>query len=55
MQWGLIPIRFDFTDDMESNLIRTFSLLKARKMIKHGDLIIVVSDMLQSVQVVSVP
>eukprot|EP00249_Psilotum_nudum_P014971 c25098_g1_i1 orf=484-2454(-) len=59
LQWGLIPFSLDFSDDMESNLRRTFSLLKARGMMKTGDLIIAVSDvipdtqsdMLQSIQV----
>ncbi|OMO78363.1 Pyruvate kinase [Corchorus capsularis] len=55
LQWGLIPFRLDFSDDMESNLNRTFSLLRAKGMIKSGDLIIVVSDILQSVQAIKVP
>ncbi|RVX21786.1 Pyruvate kinase isozyme A, chloroplastic [Vitis vinifera] len=55
LQWGLIPFRLSFSDDMESNLNRTFSLLKARGMIKSGDLVIAVSDMLQSIQVMNVP
>ncbi|XVE65931.1 hypothetical protein DITRI_Ditri08aG0039400 [Diplodiscus trichospermus] len=55
LQWGLIPFRLSFTDDMESNLSKTFSLLKARGMIKSGDLVIAVSDMLQSIQVMNVP
>lgn len=55
LHWGLIPFCLSFTNDMESNLDRSFSLLKARGMIKSGDLIISVSDMLQSVQVVNVP
>ncbi|XP_058105436.1 pyruvate kinase isozyme A, chloroplastic [Magnolia sinica] len=55
LQWGLIPFRLSFSDDMENNLNRTFSLLKARGMIKSGDLVIAVSDMLQSIQVVNVP
>ncbi|CAM8887439.1 unnamed protein product [Rhodiola kirilowii] len=55
LQWGLIPFRLSFSDDMESNLNKTFSLLKARGMIKSGDLIIAVSDMLQSIQVMNVP
>ncbi|KAJ8765424.1 hypothetical protein K2173_013182 [Erythroxylum novogranatense] len=55
LQWGLIPFRLSFTDDMETNLHRTFSLLKARGMIKSGDLVIAVSDMLQSIQVITVP
>uniref|UniRef100_A0A5B7ABX2 Pyruvate kinase n=1 Tax=Davidia involucrata TaxID=16924 RepID=A0A5B7ABX2_DAVIN len=55
LQWGLIPFHLSFSDDMESNLNRTFSLLKARGMIKSGDTIISVSDLLQSVQVTNVP
>lgn len=55
LQWGLIPFRLDFSDDMESNLSRTFALLKARGMVKSGDLVIAVSDMLQSIQVMKIP
>ncbi|XVF80870.1 hypothetical protein PTKIN_Ptkin15bG0110100 [Pterospermum kingtungense] len=55
LQWGLIPFRLDFSDDVESNLNRTFSLLKAREMINSGDLIIVVSDVMQSIQAIKVP
>lgn len=55
LQWGLIPFRLDFSDGMESNINRTFALLKARGMIKSGDLVIAVSDMLQSIQVMNVP
>ncbi|XP_059632436.1 pyruvate kinase isozyme A, chloroplastic [Cornus florida] len=55
LQWGLIPFRVSFSDDMENNLNKTFSLLKARGMIKSGDLVIAVSDMLQSIQVMNVP
>ncbi|CAJ1976409.1 unnamed protein product [Sphenostylis stenocarpa] len=55
LQWGLIPFRLSFSDDMESNLNRTFALLKARNLIKTGDLVIAVSDMLQSIQVMNVP
>ncbi|XP_015876536.2 pyruvate kinase isozyme A, chloroplastic [Ziziphus jujuba] len=55
LQWGLIPFRLSFSDDMESDLNKTFSLLKARNLIKSGDLVIAVSDMLQSIQVMNVP
>ncbi|XP_057506961.1 pyruvate kinase isozyme A, chloroplastic-like [Actinidia eriantha] len=55
LQWGLIPFRLGFSEDMENNLNKTFSLLKARGMIKSGDLVIAVSDMLQSIQVMNVP
>ncbi|KAL6192194.1 hypothetical protein ACLB2K_038581 [Fragaria x ananassa] len=55
LQWGLIPFRVTFSDDMESNLHKTFSLLKAKNLIKSGDLVIAVSDILQSIQVMNVP
>ncbi|OAE35003.1 hypothetical protein AXG93_1864s1310 [Marchantia polymorpha subsp. ruderalis] len=64
MQWGLLPFRLDFSEDIESNLRRTFALLKARGMMKAGDLVIAVSDnllptqqanMLQSIQVRRIP
>jgi len=60
LQWGLIPFRLDFSGDMESNLRRTFALLKARGMMKSGDLIVAVADissadMLQSIQVRRIP
>jgi pyruvate kinase len=63
LQWGLIPFRLDFGEDMESNLHRTFALLKARGMMKSGDLVVAVSDissasqtaMLQSIQVRKIP
>ncbi|KAG6533543.1 pyruvate kinase isozyme A, chloroplastic-like [Zingiber officinale] len=55
LQWGLIPFRLSFSGDMESNLNRTFALLKARGMIQSGDLVIALSDQLQSIQVMNVP
>ncbi|GMI76102.1 PLASTIDIAL PYRUVATE KINASE 1 [Hibiscus trionum] len=55
LQWGLMPFCLDFSDDAESNLNRSFSLLKARAMINSGDLVIVVSDIMQSIQAIKVP
>ncbi|XP_031269905.1 pyruvate kinase isozyme A, chloroplastic-like, partial [Pistacia vera] len=55
LQWGLMPFSLSLSDDMESNLNRAFSLLKARGMINSGGLIIVVSDKLRSIQVINVP
>ncbi|XP_074574611.1 pyruvate kinase isozyme A, chloroplastic-like [Curcuma longa] len=55
LQWGLIPFRLGFSGDMESNLNRTFALLKARGMIQSGDLVIALSDQLLSIQVMNVP
>ncbi|KAF2313915.1 hypothetical protein GH714_020508 [Hevea brasiliensis] len=39
LQWGLMPFRLSFSDDMESNLNKTFSLLKARGMINQVTLL----------------
>ncbi|KAL8142573.1 hypothetical protein V2J09_015605 [Rumex salicifolius] len=50
---GVIPFRLNFPEeeeDMETNLSLTFSLLTAREMIQPGNVIVIVSDMLQSVQ-----
>lgn len=55
LQWGLIPFRLDFAEDMDRNLSKTFSLLKIKGMIKSGDRIVAVSDMLQTIQVRIVP
>ena len=51
LRWGLIPFRLNFSEDMDSNLGRTLALLKIRGMVKSGDRIVAVSDMLQSIQV----
>ncbi|CAM6119348.1 unnamed protein product [Calypogeia fissa] len=63
LSWGLIPFRIEFSDDMESNLRRTFALLKMRGMMKSGDLVVAVSDISsssahdvqQSIQVRKIP
>ncbi|KAL3679940.1 hypothetical protein R1sor_022896 [Riccia sorocarpa] len=60
---GLISFRVDFSEDMEKNLRRTFALLKARGMMKSGNLVVAVSDItsnnlnenLQSIQVRRIP
>ncbi|KAM7254310.1 hypothetical protein ACFE04_031992 [Oxalis oulophora] len=55
LQWGLVPFCFEFSENIESNQNRSFTMLKAKGMIKSGDLIVVVSDMLQSVQIIRIP
>lgn len=63
LRWGLIPLTLIFSEDMEDNLGRTFSLLKAQGLMKAGDLIVAVSDLaasglsntLQSIQIRRVP
>jgi pyruvate kinase len=43
--WGIIPFRIDlFKDNPEATVERTFKLLRARGLIKAGELVIVVSD-----------
>jgi pyruvate kinase len=44
LQWGLISFCLEFGDNMESNLHQIFVLLKARGMMKSGNLVIAVSD-----------
>lgn len=55
LQWGLIPFRLNFSDDMENNLNKTFSLMKLRGMINSGDVIITVCDVQKSIKVTEVP
>ncbi|GJP64649.1 hypothetical protein CLOP_g21624 [Closterium sp. NIES-67] len=65
LSWGLIPFRLDFSDDMESNILRTFNLLKVGVVSQSGDLVITVTDIigsdssfdggLQSMQIRNVP
>ena len=45
LRWGLMPFRMVFRPDWEENVQRTFRLLKARKLVKEGDLVVVVSDL----------
>lgn len=57
--WGVTPFGLHFFEDMETNLEISITLLKARSVVKEGNLIIVVSDlapssettMVQSVQI----
>jgi len=47
LRWGVIPFRLDFAADPETNIARTFSLLKRRELVDPGDLVVVVSDVRQ--------
>jgi hypothetical protein len=40
-----MPFRMVFSSDSEENVQRTFRLLKARRLVKEGDLVVVVSDL----------
>lgn len=44
LQWGVVPISFDLSDDMDANISKTTDLMKAKGMMKQGDAILVVSD-----------
>lgn len=46
MRWGVIPFRLDFSDDPETNVLRTFELLKRRELVNPGDVVVVVSDII---------
>ncbi|KAJ9538058.1 hypothetical protein OSB04_030791 [Centaurea solstitialis] len=46
LQWGVVPIAFDLSDDMDANVSRTTDLMKAKGMVKAGDAILVVSDVI---------
>lgn len=46
MRWGVIPFRLDFSDDPETNVLRTFELLKRRELVSSGDVVVVVSDII---------
>lgn len=44
LQWGVIPLFVDLTDDMEVDIARSVNLLKAKGMVREGDAVLVVSD-----------
>ncbi|PWA50301.1 pyruvate kinase [Artemisia annua] len=43
LQWGVVPIAFDLSDDMDANISKTTDLMKARGVMNKGDAILVVS------------
>ena len=44
LQWGVVPIAFDLSDDMDANIFETTDLMKTKGMMNRGDAILVVSD-----------
>ncbi|KAF6157940.1 hypothetical protein GIB67_015256 [Kingdonia uniflora] len=44
LQWGVIPLHVDLSDDMEENMKKSFELIKSRGLVKEGDVVLVVSD-----------
>ncbi|KAI9182499.1 hypothetical protein LWI28_025944 [Acer negundo] len=45
LQWGVIPLLVDLSDDMEANISKTIDLIKTKGMVKQGDSVLVVSDL----------
>ncbi|PQQ21985.1 pyruvate kinase isozyme A chloroplastic-like isoform X2 [Prunus yedoensis var. nudiflora] len=48
LQWGVIPLLVDLSDDMESNISSTIHLIKSKGLVKEGDSVLVVSDVTPS-------
>lgn len=46
LQWGVTPVLVDLSDDMEANITRSVDLLKTKGLIKSGDTVLVVSDII---------
>lgn len=44
LQWGVIPLLVDISDDMEANISKTIDLVKTKGMLRQGDAVLVVSD-----------
>ncbi|GLT98091.1 hypothetical protein SLE2022_156130 [Rubroshorea leprosula] len=45
LQWGVIPLLVDLSDDMEGNISRTMGLMKTKGMVEPQDVVLVVSDL----------
>ncbi|KDP44555.1 hypothetical protein JCGZ_16388 [Jatropha curcas] len=45
LQWGVIPILVDLSDDMEANISKTIALIKIKGMINDGKSVLIVSDL----------
>ncbi|XP_071691675.1 pyruvate kinase isozyme A, chloroplastic-like [Rutidosis leptorrhynchoides] len=44
LQWGVVPIAFDLSDDVDANISKSTVLIKAKGMLEKGDVILIVSD-----------
>lgn len=44
LQWGVVPLLVDLSDDAESNISKSVQLMKSKGLISHGDVVLVVSD-----------
>ncbi|KAK6916294.1 Pyruvate kinase, C-terminal [Dillenia turbinata] len=48
LQWGVIPVLVNLSDDMEDNISTTIDLIKAKGLLEQGDAVLVVSDVAPS-------
>ncbi|XP_059653075.1 pyruvate kinase isozyme A, chloroplastic-like [Cornus florida] len=48
LQWGVTPLLINLLDDMEANISKTIDLMKTKEMVKDGDVVLVVSDVISS-------
>ncbi|GAA0184048.1 kinase [Lithospermum erythrorhizon] len=46
--WGVTPVLIELSDEVEQNLEKTIAMLKTKRMIKEGDCILVVTDIIPS-------
>ncbi|GLT58573.1 hypothetical protein SLA2020_314540 [Shorea laevis] len=49
LQWGVIPLLVDLSDDMEGNISRTMDLMKTKGMVKPRDVVLLVSDLIPTI------
>lgn len=46
LQWGVTPLLVDLTDDMEANIAATIDVIQSKGLMKKGDSVLVVSDVI---------
>lgn len=44
LQWGVVPLLVDLSDEAESNILKSVDLMKSKGLINKGDVVLVVSD-----------
>ncbi|KAI9075206.1 hypothetical protein K1719_042815 [Acacia pycnantha] len=44
VQWGVVPLLVDLSDDAESNILKSIGFMKSKGLIRQGDIVLVVSD-----------
>lgn len=46
LQWGVTPLLVDLRDDMEANISTATDVIKSKGLMKKGDSVLVVSDVI---------